>query len=253
MLVGMGGEGWVLSVMGGDIGLVGGWGEGSGGRWALIGVAGEAIPPVGSEGEGEGERGRESVGPWPLSPRRLGLPVTGEVTSGEGVWSPLGLAGERVDSRVTMGTDDELHFEGACSDVPNPTPVSPCTSLVSMASNIGLRSNETPAVSMRTTSSSTSSVSMATISMATVSIAAASIVTGIPTATPLPLSTGTVKRVCHWKRFLPLSPNVVLVETEVVGLMVVLSEVRGGELLALASPAALSPFRQPLPLPLWLL
>lgn len=207
VLVGVGGEGCMLPVVVvGGVGLVG---EGSGGRWALIGAAGEVgggVPPVGSEEEGE--RGRESVGPWLLPPRRLGLTGAVEVTSGEGEWPPLGVAGEIVDSRVTMGTDDELHLEGACSDVPSPIPV---TSVVSMASNIGLRSNEPVAVSMRTTSSSTSSVSMATISMATVSIAAASMVTGIPTATPpLPLSTGTAKRVCHWKRFLPLS-TVVLV------------------------------------------
>lgn len=69
VLVGVGGEGCMLPVVVGGVGLVGGWGEGSGGRWALIGAAGEVgggVPPV--ESEGEGERGRESVGPWPLPP-----------------------------------------------------------------------------------------------------------------------------------------------------------------------------------------
>lgn len=181
------GEGCV--VLTGDMGLLEGWGGATAERWALIGGAGEVddMSPAGSGGEGE--RGRESPA---LSPRRLGLHEA-KVTSGEGEWSPVGLAGETVGSRVTMGTEDELHLEGARSEDPSPTSVSPRTSVVSMASNIGLRSNEPAAVSMRTTSSSTSSVSMATISMATVFIAAASMVTGVPIATPLPLSTGTAK------------------------------------------------------------
>lgn len=213
-----------------DNGVRGGWvfvGGGEGGVMEVVIPEGEGLLLGGSDGleredVTEREEGRDRVstfGGLAVAPStaELLLPELRreKLASREGERlqrPPAGLTGETLGSEASSGGREvELHREEVRSEISRPRPVSVHTSLVSMASNIGLRSSEPAVVSMRTTASPTSSVSMATISIATVSIVAASMAMGALLATPLrPLGRQSMLRAsascdcnCSFSRALP--------------------------------------------------